>query len=180
MRDNMHNIFSVPIWGGMLQNHQYQNKNYIDKILELERTQPSVKKSNFGGYQTHENLHKDPIFIELATQIESLANEADQFPLKLSIESMWGNINYYKDFNGNHTHGGILSGVYYVEIHENCGKLILVNTAPKTAIYKGSNFPIDPTECALILFPSWLEHYVEPNQTNERRISISFNLDFVR
>ena len=28
----------------------------------------------------------------------------------------------------------------------------------------------------LLLFPSWLEHEVEANQTNEDRISISFNI----
>ena len=30
----------------------------------------------------------------------------------------------------------------------------------------------------LIIFPSWLEHGVEPNMSNEDRISLSFNTIF--
>ena len=32
-----------------------------------------------------------------------------------------------------------------------------------------------PEKGKLVLFPSWLEHYVEPNLTNEDRISMSFD-----
>ena len=32
-----------------------------------------------------------------------------------------------------------------------------------------------PEKGKLVLFPSWLEHYVEPNLTNENRISLSFD-----
>jgi uncharacterized protein (TIGR02466 family) len=30
----------------------------------------------------------------------------------------------------------------------------------------------------LLLFPSWLEHSVPPNRSNEPRISVSFNIMF--
>ena len=33
-----------------------------------------------------------------------------------------------------------------------------------------------PVENTLIMFPAWLEHDVEPNQSQEERISISFNI----
>ena len=32
-----------------------------------------------------------------------------------------------------------------------------------------------PQECLLLVFPSWIEHSVTPNFTNEDRISLSFN-----
>ncbi len=33
-----------------------------------------------------------------------------------------------------------------------------------------------PTEGLFIIFPSWLWHGVEPNQSEESRISLSFNI----
>ena len=33
-------------------------------------------------------------------------------------------------------------------------------------------------ENVLLLFPSWLKHYVNPNLSNEDRISLSFNTNF--
>ena len=43
--------------------------------------------------------------------------------------------------------------------------------------YLGSDSAsINPQEGLLVLFPSYIEHFVEPNQSSEDRISISFNL----
>ena len=35
---------------------------------------------------------------------------------------------------------------------------------------------LDSSEDTLLIFPSWLDHYVEPNESDEDRISISFNV----
>ena len=43
-----------------------------------------------------------------------------------------------------------------------------------TNITSGS-YSEQPEKGKLVLFPSWLEHYVEPNLTNENRISLSFD-----
>ena len=45
----------------------------------------------------------------------------------------------------------------------------------------GSNagcISVVPKEGKIILFPSFLDHLVEPNLTHEPRISISFNIGF--
>jgi uncharacterized protein (TIGR02466 family) len=36
---------------------------------------------------------------------------------------------------------------------------------------------VNITEGLFLLFPSYLEHFVEPNNNKEERISISFNVD---
>jgi len=35
---------------------------------------------------------------------------------------------------------------------------------------------VQPQNLLLLLFPSWLEHYVEQNMSDESRISLSFNI----
>ena len=94
------------------------------------------------------------------------------------LQAMWANINTKGNYNGQHTHEGELSGVFYCQVPENSGKLILVNPAVRSyiSVIRNSNFPINPERLALIMFPSWLEHYVQPNESNDPRISISFNI----
>ena len=41
-----------------------------------------------------------------------------------------------------------------------------------------SIFTIKPKEGSLILFPSWFKHRVEPSQSQNSRISMSFNYTF--
>ena len=42
--------------------------------------------------------------------------------------------------------------------------------------YTSDIWNIIPEEGKLVLFPSWLEHEVDQNLSQEKRISISFNL----
>ena len=39
-----------------------------------------------------------------------------------------------------------------------------------------THFKIFPQENMLLMFPSWLEHDVEPNKSKKERIAISFNI----
>lgn len=43
----------------------------------------------------------------------------------------------------------------------------------------GENIPFRPEPGMLLVFPSWLKHYVHPNAGPEERISISFNATFL-
>lgn len=181
MKDNQHNIFQVPLWGFILNDHKYQSSNYIECLDILESNEPSTRKSNFGGYQTRDNLHEtEPVLKEWIGAIEKIGNKiiSEYGGSQLRMTELWGNINYKYNHNGAHTHGGILSGVFYLQTPQNCGKLVFCNPAVRSDghILRASNFPIVPEQLALIVFPSWLEHYVEPNLSDQRRISLSFNL----
>lgn len=179
---NKNIIFQTPIWGFIIGDQRYQSKDYIDAILDLERTEPSVKKSNIGGYQTHDNLHAVPVFKEFCDMIENIGTscfeESNGIRGKAKITEMWGNINYPNCHNAAHTHGEALSGVFYLQVPDSSGNLVLCNPAVRAdgRLFRPSNFPITPKPLACIMFPSWLEHYVEPNLSSSNRISISFNM----
>ena len=181
MHSNEHSLFATPIWGFVLKSEAYHALDYIDLIQEISQTEPSTVKSNFGGYQTRDNLHQEGVLQEFIKLLNSLVDEITTEhklpPLKLI--SMWGNINNKRDFNGAHTHEGVISGVFYLKVPKNSGKLILCNpiTRSHNSPIKHNNFGIQPENLACILFPSWLEHYVEPSMSDEPRISISFNYD---
>ena len=103
---------------------------------------------------------------------------------------MWVNRNPKGASNTRHTHITysrplLLSGVYYIKVPENSGRirfydprLISLMNPPDYEYYHDSqlyNF-IEPQEDMILFFPSWLEHDVEVNQSNEERISIGFNI----
>ena len=75
--------------------------------------------------------------------------------------------------------------MYYVKVPENSGRIrfydprnISMNNPPDYEYYHDSalyNF-VQPREDMILFFPSWFEHDVEENQSNEERISIGFNI----
>jgi uncharacterized protein (TIGR02466 family) len=101
---------------------------------------------------------------------------------KIEFISLWANINYPNDINWPHTHDGDIAGVYYVDVHENCGDLILdsysYNLHNKLAFYLASLHKkiITPHNDLLVLFDSNCWHSVTKNKSNKTRISMSFNL----
>lgn len=184
MHPNQHNIFHVPIWGFMLNKEKYHAINYIEFLEEIESCEPTQKKSNFGGWQSRDNLHREGIFQELKKVLLLIANDigkSQNLP-ELHMINMWGNINYKHSFNAAHTHEGIFSGVFYLKTPSNCGRLIFQNPAIRAdmSLHRVKDYPLDPAPLACIIFPSWLEHYVEPNMSEEKRICLSFNFDIQR
>jgi uncharacterized protein (TIGR02466 family) len=78
-----------------------------------------------------------------------------------------------------------MSGVFYIQTPKNCGNIsferwddsqyYLPEDLETRNIFTGSAINIEAEKGRLILFPSWLLHQVEPSQTEEDRISMSFN-----
>lgn len=179
--DHKHQIFHTPIWGYVLNSETFAAHDYIEYIQELAQTEPSTKKSNSGGWQSRDTLHQDAIFREfvkgtITNLYSNILKEYTDTPHH--VISMWANINQTGNFNYHHTHEGTLSGVFYLQVPKNSGRLIFTTPAIRSEqhLIRNSNYPVDPQPLACIIFPSWLEHYVEPNHSTEDRISISFNI----
>ena len=66
-----------------------------------------------------------------------------------------------------------ISGVYYVQVPENSGKLVFEYNINQ---YQTKRFWVEPIVGNFFLFPSTLNHFVTKNMGDDLRISISFNL----
>lgn len=173
-------IFRTQIWGCVLNNEESRLPQYLYTISQLATSQGSARKSNFGGWQSHDNIHEMPVFTPL---VQSLLNFAapilqtytSQIPV---MQSMWANMNFKHCYNAHHTHEGWLSGVVYLQVPPSSGRLVFTNPAIRSErhLLRDNNYPVTPVKLGCILFPSWLEHYVEPSQSDQPRISISFNI----
>jgi len=167
-------------------------KKLIDFSFKTEKEQKGKLLSNKGGFQSDDLNKKEPCLNSLIEKIELnsnlLFNNYLKIKCKLSLDNIWININRYKDFNIQHIHPfSKLSGAFYIKIPSNSGNLIFVNDYPIENFisflnineynqYNSPSWSFEPEENILYLFPSWLKHYVNPNLSEQERISISFNL----
>ena len=91
------------------------------------------------------------------------------------------------DINRKHHHTDctvLCSGVYYLKVPENSGRFLVHDPRGRTiesmadskfyGVY--SELGITPEEDMIFYFPSWLEHEVEKNESDEIRVSIAFNI----
>lgn len=100
----------------------------------------------------------------------------------------WVNLHDRGGFNFLHLHeGSLLSGSFYLKVPEGSGDLVFRD--PRPGIIHGAmkgSFPnahadinLRPSTGLLVLFPCWMEHFVEPHEGDEARICIAFNANDV-
>ena len=183
-------LFSTPLV--YVQNCNLDLEQLERKCRDHMVTEPSNNKSNVGGYQGHYfNLHNMGSYMDdnsLYTLIEKNIPSLDSKPIQNFKYQAWINVHTFGASNERHNHdshaGTFMSGVFYVKCPEGCGKIRFydprphINTAPDMRYYNDANTYhwFTPVPNTLIMFPAWLEHDVEPNQSQEERISISFNI----
>lgn len=174
------------------------NKNLEEYAVKLKEQGNGVTKSNFLGWQSDIlQAPNDQVTTLVGAITERLTIFKSQIgydkDAKVFMNNIWININQKCSFNRPHIHpGATFSGVYYVKCNKNSGDLVLKHPSmaqqyslKEEAIseftdFSASSWAVFPEEGKLVMFPSWLEHYVEPNTSNEERISIAFNADIVK
>lgn len=174
-----HLIFDTPIW---LSNCDLDIPHVLNTINKHAKIQSSVDISNQGGYQGHN--YQDTYFID---NIKNKIPQGDKF-FEVKNLQCWVNINDRYHWNDVHNHtdsGVVLSGIFYVQVPENSGNIRFYDTRKNTSgsLYnkyfestKGTFLKLTPKENLLLFFPPWLDHLVEPNFSNQSRISIAFNV----
>ena len=105
--------------------------------------------------------------------------------------SAWVNINYPNSYNILHSHpNSHLSGVMWIKSPKDCGVISFDNpnghqTYTEINSYNQEfndqffihhSYWLPPIEGRMIIFPSHLQHEVRENNSNEDRISVSFNI----
>ena len=109
---------------------------------------------------------------------------------KTKITAMWSIINPKNASNMRHIHpNNFISAAYYVKASEKSGDIVFydprsANTIRSPIISKtnklNSNiFSVQPKEGLLVLFPSYIHHSVNRNNSEEERIVLSFNINLI-
>ncbi|MCG8355888.1 MAG: 2OG-Fe(II) oxygenase family protein [Kiloniellales bacterium] len=183
-------LFPTCVWVHEVSDHAALNARLMSRIETLEREAPeNVTPQN--AWQSQENLHLVPGFEDFARLITAATRNILGF-LKcrfdeLYITSCWANLNRKGYAHHDHTHpNNVLSGVYYVKTPKHSGGIVFSDPRPQAHVlapsvternlFNANIQRFEPREGTMLVFPSWLEHAVEANHSDEVRVSIAFNV----
>jgi len=178
--------WSTPIWSVVLNDLKIDFNKKIEKFLiKLKKETKGRKLSNEGGWQS-EILNNCEELKPLLFLISKVCENLNLNIQTMEIPQIWASINKKNDYNIIHQHGGEyhMSGTYYVKTPKNCGSIFFRDPRPSAIsnTYFLINFEKseikkhDIQEGLLMLWPSYLDHFVEPSKANKERISISFDI----
>ncbi len=182
-------LFPTCVWLHRLSGAAELNRRLQAALTPL-RAEPSRAKGA-GTWQSRGDLHRQPGFEALAKAALTAGRGVCSF-LRwryegLEITNLWANVNF--DDYGHHYHhhpNNHLSGVYYLEAAPGAGDILFYDPRPQAHVMEPDVEAFTPATSGkhrytaepglMLLFPSWLEHSVEPNQSGRERISLAFNL----
>ena len=160
-------------------------------IINWSNQDKGIKKTNVNGWHSETDMHTKPEYKPLVDELFRMVHQVfkeEYLEKEPVLGNMWANINYQGGYNKPHIHpNALFSGVYYVKTPINSGQLVCTDPRPgiQTCMptrkrvempkHLWRDIHIQPQENRTIIFPAWLWHSVQPNESNEKRISVSFN-----
>lgn len=165
------------------------DKLYVEMLTLLQNNlQESIPLDSPNNSLTLQRLLQEveKSFYNISKEVYCLAD-----PYHVYLHSAWVNRDSVEPIVEPHEHAGFhLSAVYYVKANENKSKLTFMTPHARIADkypstrencvidtfneFNSSRWNVPSKEGMLIVFPSWLTHYVT-NCDEEPRMSIAFN-----
>ena len=192
----IHKFFPVPVFEQKLENYKELNPKLEKFIYDLKKNDPEgQKRSNAGGWHSpffniNESEPVKKLISSFTKSLPEIMTEHMGWRInkdKITILDMWSVVNKKNTFNVQHSHpNSLLSAAYYVKAKKNSGNIKFFDPKEMKTMYhppiqkfneiSAEIIKIEPEEGKLLLFPSYLNHAVEENLSDEDRIVISFNL----
>ena len=194
--------FPTPILRRQFTDTKETNAALYALAIEREKISPNAGRSNVGGWHSAEDVFEwqDPAIAAFRGYVAEGISEISQFSLDGELEApvdidmdggAWINLCRDGGYNKIHNHPDChWSGVYYVSLGTlasdapaGSGQIEFLDPRMGAMDVKldGSNaFPklvLDPKPGLMVIFPSWLYHYVNPFHGVGERISIAFNIN---
>ena len=192
-------LFPTLLHWADVNNFDLIQKELIDFCYDQKKLYPEGLHQSNKGNSWHSKTHYMNTKNILSTTVYSTVFDyfeksgAFKKGVNLSFHNAWININSTGGYNDTHNHAGsLLSGVLWVKSSKDSGNIVftnpviyneikIINELTEEAIdnlCKFTDYYREPVEGMMFMFPGHLLHRVGSNESNEDRISISFNLSF--
>ena len=183
--------FPTPVYIQEIPNAVELNQYLEQKIIQWSQQNKGVSKTNAGGWHSTTDMNRKKEYNVLTKELFAMQEEIfkkEFLTQKPVLGNMWANINYPGNSNRPHLHpNSLFSGVYWVKAPEKSGSLMLYEPRPGVQCTmpnrKEGKLPPElwrevhytPRAGTIVMFPAWLWHEVKTNESNDTRISVSFN-----
>ncbi len=198
--DGIEPLFYTPLVRFELAQAEALNRQLLAEAQARRANSAGVTRSNIEGWHSDDDFfeREEPGCMALRGHIIEAVRQATlqlapQFDFaRCGIQAEgWINILPPGGMNAPHDHPGwVWSGCYYVHTPECEGRsgeieFIDSRTNLRTLSIEGaacfaSKFSVRPRAGQLLLFPSYLKHWVSPHRGAQERVSIAFNARFAR
>ena len=182
--------FPTPIYIADIK-HPTLNQELERDIISWSNRDKGMIRTNIKGWHSDTNMNELPEYAKLVDMLYSAQRtiyDQEYYESEPFLGNMWANINPPGGSNRAHIHPNSLwSGVYYVKAPQNSGQLKIEDPRSVALMSRPRQKDVpkpdrllrehhyEPKTGRLIMFPSWLNHCVDPNNSNDIRISVSFN-----
>jgi len=160
-------------------------------LESLRRDLPVLEAGH--GWQSEQTLHEREEFQELISCVNHVARSVLRF-LRIGYElieitACWATVLAKGAPHKIHSHpNNFLSGVYYVRVHPGSDTINFHDPRRQTYVIRPpvaeltaentDQVVVRLTNGTLLMFPSYLEHSVDINVSENERVSVSFNIMF--
>lgn len=194
-------LFYSPLIVFKLEDSESLNAQLLAETAVRRANSPGLERSNWRGWHSEDDLFErtEPGFQTLRDHIleavqvctRNVSPDFDFSSYGIQAEG-WINVLPRGGLNTPHDHPAwVWSGCYYVSVPEGDNELsgniefFDTRTNVRTLTVDGaacfaSKFFMKPHAGMLLMFPSYLRHWVYPNDSDEERVTIAFNARFAR
>ncbi len=184
-----YDLFATRIWQARLPSLRSHLDEWVATVLRMRAASPGpAGRTNRGGWNSADMaVLEQPVFAPLRDAVRAgcaaALREMGVAGVPFDLQS-WVNLHDRGGFNFLHVHEGcLLSGSFYLKVPPESGRFVFRDPRPgvihgyvKGAVPNGySDIRLTPEAGLLVLFPCWMEHYVEPHGSDEPRVVIAFN-----
>lgn len=188
-------LFPTPVWCFELP-ERLDTGSFVNEIRRLQTEDPQgLQITNQGGWHSRTNLLDQPALASLFQWIAECSQEAlthlgwDFARAKPCFNNAWAMVNSRGHSIRAHLHpNSLFSGVIYLQAENKCGRIAFLDPRngsqvlmpPLRDTHPGhllqGRHELEPRTGLLVVFPAWLWHEAEPNESDHERICISFNI----
>jgi uncharacterized protein (TIGR02466 family) len=156
----------------------------LEEVYQVQSLYKTENVSNEGGY--HSPKFVGTKFSTLYDVVLKFSNDLlEKKGLGMTVQNIeyWCNINKSYSYNVMHSHGRAdLIGIYYVQVPPGSGNFVVLRNdgSQYCDLYENRadmlEYVTEPEVGRLYIYPGHLWHYVTSNNTDQDRISVSFNI----
>jgi len=186
-------LFAVPLFS---KPFKYPEK---ERFVQHAKSYPTNTLSNVGGFQSINLEQTDEIVSEfIVSAVDCFQEAMSVFGIEenssILVDNIWLNVNSKDHWNRIHNHPDAdFAVVVYFKVPKNSGNICFYSNDPVNQYKSFYTIPllndneftrlsycITPQEDTMLIFPGHLMHDVYPNESDEERISVAFNVRIKR